>query len=315
MEGSALVITREFYRYGVYRHRISAPDGSVYTRPFIVIRNGCGVIVSFTCFHNFVGIFERRVFLPLVSDAEKKLYYVCKMLNYIIIEHYDELGIDDVRQISRSALEIFFRDYALEAKPDGDFRGKQSIEKCVTTITSFFVNLRRKFGDRVVLTSADLVADKLIRNSRGELVHKTVPAFQVKGIRSQNEAFRELPTKAFKVLLNLAFRYAPDIVFAMCLQAFAGLRAGEACNVRQEGSPLGGGIVLSRVGGDVRKIEIDLTREVALRSDGVRVGKIKKERVQCVYPLFIDAFVAAYKFHLEYMAEHSFEPEDRKSVV
>jgi hypothetical protein len=30
---------RETYRYGVYKHRLLAPDGSVYARPFIVIRN------------------------------------------------------------------------------------------------------------------------------------------------------------------------------------------------------------------------------------------------------------------------------------
>ncbi|GHT58933.1 hypothetical protein FACS18945_5130 [Bacteroidia bacterium] len=102
-------------------------------------------------------------------------------------------------------------------------------------------------------------------------------------------------------MLNLAFRYAPDIALAICLQAFAGLRAGEICNVRQEASPLGGGIIFTHIVGDVRKIEIDLTREVRLRSDGVIVGKIKKERIQCVYPPFIDAFVAAYKFHRDHM--------------
>jgi integrase len=169
--------------------------------------------------------------------------------------------------------------------------------------------MRHKFREQVLLAETDLVAEKLVRTKRGDVVGKVVPAFQVKGIRSQSEAFRELPTKAFTILFNLAFRYAPDIAFALCLQAFAGLRAGEVCNVRQENSPLGSGLAFTRIGDDVRKIAVDLTREVALRSDGVSVGRIKRERIQCVYPTFIDPFIAAYKFHLKYLSEHSFETE------
>ena len=278
-------------------------------RRFAVIRNKYSVIVRFTNLHNYVGIFGGKVFLPLASDAEKKLYYVCKMLNYVLIEHNAEFGINGVLQVNRAALEAFFRDYALEAKPDGGFRGGQSIEKCVGAVVSLFHNLRRKFGEQMALANSDLVAEKLVRTKRGDIVSKNVPAFQVRGIPSQSEVLRDLPTKAFKVMLNLAFRYTPDIALALCLQAFAGLRAGEVCNVRQEISPLGSGIVFTRIGDDVRRIEVDITREVPLRGDAVDVGKIKKERIQCVYPPFIDAFVAAYKFHCDFLAEHSFETD------
>jgi integrase len=299
---------RKIYRYGIYRHHLLAPDSSVYTRPFIVIRNDLDVIVRFTSLHKYVGSFEGKVFLPLASDAEKKLYYVCKMLNYVLIEHYREFGIDDVLDISRAALEYFFRDYALEPKLDGGFRSAQSIEKCVSAVVAFFRNLRRKYGGRTMLTNTDLVTEKLVRTRRGDIISKSVPAFQVRGISSQREAFRELPTKAFKILLNLAFRYAPDIVFAMCLQAFAGLRAGEVCNVRQENSTLGSGIVFTLIGDDIRKIEIDLTHKILLRSDGVETGSIKKKRIQCVYPPFLDAFILAYDFHCKYLSSRSYDP-------
>jgi hypothetical protein len=72
--------------------------------------------VHFTNLHNYAGIFEARVFVPLESYAEKKLYYVCKMLNYVLIEQYERFGIDDVLQISRNSLETFFQNYALKTK-------------------------------------------------------------------------------------------------------------------------------------------------------------------------------------------------------
>jgi integrase len=297
------------YRYGVYRHRITAPDGSVCIRPFIVIRNRYGVIVRFTNLHNFCEIYAGRTVIPISADAEKKLYYICKALNYIIIEHRAAFGIDSVYGVTAEALARFFRDYADKPMPNGKFRSAQSVGKCISAIVGFFMKLRRKHGDRVALKEQDLFEQRTFTNRYGATGTKKVPAFQVRSIQRGETVFRELPTEAFKALISLAFRYAPDIAFAMCLQAFAGLRAGEACNVRQERSPLGAGIEFTRIGLDVRKIEIDLTRELQLRSDGVVTGRIKSERKQCVYSPFLDAFNTAYGHHARWLEGRPFEPE------
>lgn len=298
---------RSEYRYGLYGHRLIAPNGEVYTRHFIVVKNRYGMIAHFTGFHNYVAVYDRKVFAPLVSDAETKMRYVCMMLNYILIDHYNKFRIDHVFKISRVELECFFRDYAQDALPDGRYRGKQSIEKCVHAVSMFFQKLRRKFGAVVVLTKSDLVTETIVYDRHGRPQQKKRPAFQVKGFDSRKPVFRELPTKAFQLLLNLAFRYTPDITFAICLQAFAGLRAGEVMNVRQEGSPLGNGLIITYFEGEVRKVEIDLSKELPLRSDGVICGKIKKERRQCVYPAFIKAFNVAYERHKTYLSGHRFD--------
>jgi len=297
------------YRYGVYKHRITAPDGSVCLRSFIVIRNQYGVIVRFTNLHNFAGIYTGKIVVPISADAEKKLYYICKALNHILIENRAEFGIDAVFDITVDALEKFFRDYAEKAMPNGRFRGAQSIGKCVSALTGFFVKLRKKYGDRVALTEQDLFVQRTFTNRRGISETKRVPAFQVRCIQNNETIFRELPLAALIELLNHAFRYTPDIAFAICLQAFAGLRAGEVCNVRQAGSPIGAGITFTRIGQDVRKIEIDITRAVQLRRDGIVIGGIKKKRKQCVYPVFLDAFMSAYEQHLRWLAVRPFEPE------
>jgi hypothetical protein len=44
-------------------------------------------------------------------------------------------------------------------------------------------------------------------------------------------------------------------------------------------------------------VEIDLSTEYVLRSDGVKCGGIKRERRQRVYPAFLPAFTKAYEFH------------------
>jgi len=298
---------RDEYRYGLYGHKLIAPNGEVYTRRFIVVKNRFGLIAHFTRLHNYVGVYDGKVFAPLVADAEAKLLYVCMMLNYVLIEHYDKFRIGHVFKITRDALDYFFRDYAQEELAEGGYRGKQSIEKCINTVTVFFRKLRRKFGAAVLLSESDLVEEVTVYDRRGRPKQQKRPAFQAKGFVSHKKAFRELPTKAFQILLNLACRYVPDIAFAMCLQAFAGLRAGEVCNVRQEGSPLGNGMIFTYMEDEAQNIEIDLTREIPLRGDGVICGKIKKERMQCVYPPFINAFCAAYEHHKAFLATQYFE--------
>ena len=321
MEGKIIEIPkhpkewRENYRYGLYAHRLITNDGLVFTRSFIVIRNNFGVIIRFTNLHNYACIYENKVFVPITSDAESRLHYICKMLNYVLISNYDKFRVDHVFKINRDVLECFFRDYALEKLPNGKYRGKQSVERCVYAVTAFYRQLRRKFGDFVLLRDEDLHTEKIVYNKYGKSKKKKIPAFQVRGIPKSSDSFRELPTKAFRILLNLAFRYAPDIAFAICLQAFAGLRAGEICNVRQEGAPAGNGLIFTRIDSKIIKIEIDLTRELMMRSDGVVCGKIKKERIQCVYPLFLEPFASAYEQHKRFLSARTFEKEHRPMFI
>ena len=197
---------REDYHYGLYNHRLISKDGITYTRSFIVIKNRFGVIVRFTNLHNYAGVYENKVFVPIASDAEAKLHYICMMLNYVLIKHYNKFRIDHVFKINREALECFFRDYATEKLPNGKYRGEQSVEKCVYTITGFFRKLRRKFGGHLLLAESDLYTETKVYSKYGKFQKtKRIPAFQVRGISKTGEAFRELPTNAFKILLNLAF--------------------------------------------------------------------------------------------------------------
>ena len=303
------------YHYGLYGHKLIAGGGEVYTRYFIVVKNRFGIIARFTNMHNYAGTYENKVFVPITSDAEAKLHYICMMLNYVLIDNYGRFNIDHVFKVTRDALECFFRDYAAAQMSNGKHRGEQSVEKCVYAVTAFFWKLRLKFGGYIQLTKEDLYTEKTVYNKYGKFKKRKLPAFQVRGIPQVSDTFRELPTKAFKILLNLAFRYAPDIAFAICLQAFAGLRAGEVCNVRQEGNPAGSGLIFTWIGNRTMKAEIDLTRELPMRSDGVICGKIKKERKQCVYPPFLEAFTSAYEHHKRFLLTRLFEEEYRPMFI
>lgn len=300
---------RKDYRYAVYEHKLVEPDEMIYSRSFIVIKNRYDVIIHFTRLHNFVGAYENKVFRPLTSDVKAKMHYICMMLNYVLIDHYDVYKIDHVFKVTKEMLTCFFMDYALEKKADGGYRGSQSIEKCVHAVILFYKKLIHKYGGYVTLKKDELYFESQIFTKRGRMIKKQVPAFQIRGIQERKEIFRDIPTKVFQILMNLAVRYAPDISFAIGLQAFAGLRPGEVCNVRQERSAKGAGIIMTFRDGKLINAEIDLTREYAMRSDGVVCGRIKKERKQCVYSPFLEAFQTLYEYHKKFLTLHEFEDE------
>ena len=296
-------------RYAVYSIRNTVENSLIYARSFIVIKNGYGVIVRFTHFQEYAGVYVNGTYRPLTSNPEAKLYYICDMLNYCLVDHGAHFGIRHVFSITKEMLAEYFDHYAMEQLSNGSHHSRQSVERCISTVTAFMAKLTSKYGGFMKLRKADLYTEKAVVLKKGKMVKRTVPAFQATGIEDHDGAFRDIPTKAVEMLLPMAFRYARDIAFGLCLQAFAGLRAGEVCNVRQETSPLGPGIRFVEVDGSVREISIDLRRELALRSDGAEVGEIKKERVQLVYPAFRGAFCRAYELHKEYLQGVEFEKE------
>lgn len=296
-------------RYGVYSIQGTIDSGQSFTRSFIVLRNGYGMITRFTRLEQFMPFYQYKTYKPIDSDPGSKLYYVTQMLNYVLVDNGEEFGIRHVFEVTRDMLERFFYDYALEAMENGRYRGQATIEICIATVVGFMANLSWKYGGFMKVKHSDLYKEKIIYDKRGKQKKISIPAFQVNGVKEVKYIFRDIPTKAFEIMIPLAFRFAPGIAFAMCIQAFAGLRPGEACNVRREDSPYGPGITITEIGGRASKIEIDLKRELRLRSDDVKVGDIKKERTQFVYPVFIDAFVKAYELHKRYMTGRKYEKD------
>lgn len=298
---------RERYRYAVYERKLTRKDGMLYSRSFIVLKNQYGIIVHFTGFHKYVSTYNDSVYRPLASDTREKLLYVCAMLNYVLIDQYETAGAAHVFQINRNMLETFFRDFALEMLPNGTYRSRQSIEKCVSSVTMFFRKLCREYGGYMAIDVDQLYKEHTVLGKHGKRHKRSMLDFQVRGIPENKRIFRDIPTKVFALLLNQAFKQTPEIAFAICVQAFAGLRPGEAMNLRQENSPFGTGVVVTVIDGITKSVELDLTREYALRGDGVVCGRIKKERRQKVYPAFLPAFTAAYERHKNLLRFESFE--------
>ena len=64
---------------------------------------------------------------------------------------------------------------------------------------------------------------------------------------TEKAIFRDMPNSAFEMLFSHIAHYHKDLLMVVALGAFVGLRPSEACNVRREDSPLGPGVLSTKV--------------------------------------------------------------------
>ena len=118
--------------------------------------------------------------------------------------------------------------------------------------------------------------------------------------------FRNMPSQIFEVFLKLSKIYYPELTFAIALQAYAGLRPGEICNVRQSIDPKNPGVIYQKVGSRISAFNINLTRLYQMRDDGTYVGGIKKRRIQKVYTPYLSRVQELYQEHLVILERYEF---------
>ena len=100
---------------------------------------------------------------------------------------------------------------------------------------------------------------------------------------------------ALSELIALAIQNYPMIALGIALQAFAGLRIGEVCNVTYFNSQC------EYIGYDLKNWHVDLRIKPQLRSDGVDPGQIKSPGIAYVHPVFIPYFNLLLLEHKNYI--------------
>lgn len=296
----------EGLRFSVYEHRLVLSDGQLITRKFIVLRDvGTGTIVSFTDWHRYVKSGKNRLSHNITEDGNKKSNYVVMLLNYAF---FDKYHIEKLTDITIEIVSDFLNDYGQGTLPnDTATRCESTVNKCISAVIDFLDLLATQ--NKCKFTKSDLYKEVEYRTKKGSIRKKKVPVFDVYFIENKKEILRDMPEKVFSILMNHIKVHYPDILMCAALSAFGGLRPSETCNVRRRDSVIGAGIRFTIEDDEVTQVRIDLKKELNLRSDCVKVGGIKKERIQAIYPAFRKAFYQLYEFYMKYMEGRAYEAD------
>ena len=289
-------------RFKVYQHGYVIKDNLLVNRQFIVLQDD-NKLLHFTDFHKYIKNPDRKA-VPITDDGNNRFSFVCKLLNYCFFCE----GITALNQITVEMVSNFLNDYGMCSLPDDDeftTRAKPTVDRCIEVITDFlFVLIKEK---QIPLKYDDLFEKKNARDKYGKAYDKKVLKFQVNYVPTVNYILRDMPNRAFDILYTHFLENHKDMIMLISNQSFAGLRPSESCNVRRVDSPLGPGIIFDEYDGIISSIEIDLKHEYNLRADFIPVGQIKKERVQQIPPIFINAYYQAYKLYMDYMKDKKYD--------
>lgn len=299
------------YRYAVYEANMLNENNELFAFRFIVIKDKLNIIERFTGLEKYSGKYTGRKRLINTRDKHE-LEYICRALNYLLTSQGNYYNVDKVSRITKEMIFEFFDYYRTTRMDNGRFPGRQSVEKCVSTVTSFFCNVSMEIGPLATVKPGDLVIEEWSkRNPKSQKVFQNyIPIYQKKSLEKTSESLlRDIPQKALSILIDEANIHDPDIAFAIIAEKTSGIRPSEAMNLRRADSPLGPGIEFGYIGSRINRIEIDLNYEYLLRSDGKKTGKIKKERTVTVYPPLMGEFLNAYKKHMYLLEGREYEAE------
>ena len=202
--------------------------------------------------------------------------------------------------------------YGLGQLPeDRKNRKKSTVEKCVNAVLDFLTLYLNERKGKANLKPEDLYSINTFTNRRGRVIKRKELNFEifVDDSNAQKSIFRDMPNSAFEMLFAHIAQYHKDLLMVVALGAFVGLRPSEACNVRREDSPLGAGILFHQSDNQVFKIEIDLRKEMPLRSDLKPTGRSKKERLQAVPYIFLEVFLDTYNDYMSYLEGKRYEKD------
>lgn len=296
----------------VYRHVFILKDNRKIIRFFITLRDCNKNIIAFTDFHKYIKVGNNSKSVKVTSSGEVKFYAVCKFLNHVFFESaYKPNSLND---ITKEMVSTYLNDYGLARLPgDTETRKQTTVDVTISAVLDFLDAYILEAGKKKIYTKlkrSDLyVTEKRFSKKNRKFVFITVPAFKVVTISKEKDIFRDIFEGAYSILMNTIIEQDMDLLMLAALSSFAGLRPSEACNVFREDSPLGEGIRFIEYNGKVDDIIIDLSYERPLRSDGVSVGNIKKERMQRVYPAFLQAFMECYEKYMKHMEKRKCEVE------
>jgi integrase len=294
------------YKFGLYSCKMTYVDGTWKQHWFIALKEvKTNVVLELTPYSRYLRFVRRK--LGIDSRRPETLRtrgsFICLFLNYVLIDMCEEFRITNLKNITIEHGNRFLQAYA-----DGEVtrfrKKKRTMAKMIIEVARFYTWLQAIHDKDAVHIHGIKMLEKVDGNNRDGETHCSYNTpFQVHlSPKVDDPIFRDMPDKAFWTLIKLSQIYYPEITLGLCLEAFAGLRVGEVCNVRQHICPLdGGGIVYRKTSGKLSSFKVNLKNKYPMRSDGVDVGSIKRYRNQYVYIKFLPYLVPIFEKHMTWL--------------
>lgn len=295
----------KLFKFGLHKQVMISEKGELIETWFIAIKDRkTNVTLELTPYTKLLRYSTKAIDSRQSETIRSRGVFLCMFLNYILIDNYERFQLDDIRNIDIEHGNSFLRAYSY-----GEIGGKEktinTLETAIDKLTKVYVAIKAVYKKEAKFIYKKKFYEKDLRGKQRLIVHFKIEA--KKNMVNNFDIFRDMPERVFWIFLDLSKIYYPELTFAIALQAFAGLRPGEVCNVQQAITPMGESIKYQRVGNKLLNFEINLKQKYKMRNDSVDVGGIKVKRKQKVYPKYLPVIDELYKRHLEILQKYELE--------
>ena len=259
--------------------------------------------------------------ISIYASGEGDVYGVCDFLNYLF---FDEKLVRRIGETTIKMAEAYINCYASGGRSeDGRIPERATIFFRRRAFSAFLETLAHYgFMDHIFV--GDLVTRNEYRLPGSEEIrtrysYKLPVRYRTRPTGEIQQLMRDLPLEIAQRFIDMAQVHDPELVFAIVLMMYVGLRGGDVCNIYRGIKDKHKGILtttISYTGADgseqhkAESIEICLLHEYALRSDGKRQGEIKCERIQPVFEPFLETIMHFYNYHMRLIKDKPCETID-----
>lgn len=296
-------------KYAAYHVICQTQTGQKVKRTFIVLMNTDGLILCFTGLEQYIGIPSYYSTQAVTRNDEGACKAVCRFLNVTLLKHYETYRKKRIEDLTWDCVEDYMNTYAFTPfQQTGRCPTPETVRLHQLSICSFLDALKKE-QKLPLMRDIDFFRERnsLLKNINRKVRIANLNTYTAEEMRPQR--LNDMPLSIFERLINIAKIYDPMLCLAMGIQAWAGLRASEVCNLFGSDSVLGIGIQIKKEieTGRYLAVTLCLDLEQVLRGDAVDVGNIKRERNAQIHPVYLDDFKLLYEQHLELLKNYTRE--------
>lgn len=297
--------TIQSLKFGLHNEVVITEKGDIKNIWFIALKDRkTNVTLQLTPYTKLIRYSDRDIDQRRAETIKDWGVFVCRFLNFVLIDNYSKFKIDDIKKVSIEIGNKYLEEYAKGnvGKEEKSTQALQKEMKRLCRLYSYIKSIYKKDATKI---------HKLkwkYRDAKNRVRYNNHFSLNDNdNERLKFDIFRNMPSEIFEVFFRLSEIHYPELTFAIALQAYAGLRPGEICNVRQSVDPKNPGVTYQKIGSKISAFNINLTKKHPMRDDGMDVGGIKKRRTQKVYTPYLTKIQELYKKHLSILNDYKFD--------
>lgn len=297
------------YRFKVIKTKGVCQGEVIYIYTIVLKDTKTDLIVTITEFADYI-LYKVPRDISIFASCENDVYGVCDFLNYLF---FDERLVRCIGETTIKMAEAYLDCYASGGRSeDGRIPERATIFFRRRAISAFLETLAHYgFMDHIFV--GDLISrheyiDHGTQERRTEYSYTLPVRYRTRPTGEIQQLMRDIPLEIAQRFIDMAQVHDPELVFAIVLMMYVGLRGGDVCKIYRGIKGKHQGILttsISYTGADGTKkyktdsMEIYLLHEYDLRSDDVRQGEIKCERAQPVFKPFVGTIMHFYNYHMQ----------------